>query len=211
VWAAVNGSGKGDHRGDRPSRDTTRPPSSFRARQGYCPTARKGSNGQSSFRSTRRPNSIGPINSFTASPTIAFTGCSGASRRLTLQRLDAGEPRPAEPLGDPPKRLKPVDKAAWREMQEHGFWLTSADQFMVEIAASLMAKQRGGACCHWSHRLRHERSRQHTLAEQLATPLPRRPVRAAPHRVAHRPVLQRPTGNPFRAQLDPASAGWGTR
>ena len=29
-------------------------------------------------------------------------------------------------------------------MQEHGFWLTSADQFMVEIAASLMAEQRGG-------------------------------------------------------------------
>ena len=29
-------------------------------------------------------------------------------------------------------------------MQEHGFWLTSADQFMVEIAASLMAKHRGG-------------------------------------------------------------------
>jgi hypothetical protein len=53
-------------------------------------------------------------------------------------------------------------------MQEHGFWLTSADQFMVEIAASLMAKQRGG----------------------------------------NRPVLQRPTGNPFRAQLDPASAGY---
>src|SRR3954451_18672984 len=53
------------------------------------------------------------------------------------------------------------------------------------------------ACCHWSHRLRHE--------------LPRRPVRAAPHRVAHRPVLQRPTGNPFQAQLDSASAGWGTR
>jgi hypothetical protein len=42
---------------------------------------------------------------------------------------------PLNLLGDPPKRLKPVDKAAWREMQEHGFWLTSADQFMVEIAA----------------------------------------------------------------------------
>jgi hypothetical protein len=56
----------------------------------------------------------------------------------------AGEPRPTEPLGDPPKRLKRADKAAWREMQEHGFWLTSADQFLVEIAANLMAKHRGG-------------------------------------------------------------------
>jgi hypothetical protein len=59
-------------------------------------------------------------------------------------RERAGEPRPAEPLGDPPKRLEPANKAAWREMQEHGFWLTSADQFLVEIAASLMAKHRGG-------------------------------------------------------------------
>ena len=60
----------------------------------------------------------------------------GAPSKTTQNRPErAGEPRPTEPLGDPPKRLKPVDKAAWREMQEHGFWLTSADQFMVEIAA----------------------------------------------------------------------------
>jgi hypothetical protein len=59
-------------------------------------------------------------------------------------RERAGEPRPTEPLGEPPKRLKPADKAAWCEMRDHGFWLTSADQFMVEIAASLMAKHRGG-------------------------------------------------------------------
>ena len=60
---------------------------------------------------------------------------------------------PLNLLGDPPKRLKPVDKAAWREMQEHGFWLTSADQFMVEIAASLMAKQRGGTIDNPARRL----------------------------------------------------------
>jgi hypothetical protein len=50
------------------------------------------------------------------------------------------------------------------------------------------------------------------------TPHLRRPDRAAKHQVArhltarlraaHRPVLQRPTDNPFRAQLDPASAGY---
>jgi hypothetical protein len=52
-------------------------------------------------------------------------------------RERAGEPRPTEPLGEPPGRLKSHEKAAWREMAKHGFWLTSADQFMVQIAASL--------------------------------------------------------------------------
>ena len=78
----------------------------------------------------------------------------GAPSKTTQNRPErAGEPRPTEPLGDLPKRLKPVDKAAWREMQEHGFWLTSADQFMVEIAASLMAKQRGGTIDNPARRL----------------------------------------------------------
>jgi hypothetical protein len=71
----------------------------------------------------------------TITPT-AVLELRGAFKNHPKQaRERAGGPRPTEPLGDPPKRLKPVDKAAWREMQEHGFWLTSADQFMVEIAA----------------------------------------------------------------------------
>ena len=40
------------------------------------------------------------------------------------------EPRPSLP--------KPV-RLAWLEMRERGFWLTSADRFLVEIAATLMA------------------------------------------------------------------------
>jgi hypothetical protein len=89
----------------------------------------------------------------TIAPT-AVLELRGAFKNHPKQaRERAGEPRPTEPLGDPPKRLKPVDKAAWREMQEHGFWLTSADQFMVEIAASLMAKQRGGTIDNPARRL----------------------------------------------------------
>jgi hypothetical protein len=30
----------------------------------------------------------------------------------------------------------------WLAMQSRGYWLTSADQFLVEIAASLMARYR---------------------------------------------------------------------
>jgi hypothetical protein len=59
-------------------------------------------------------------------------------------RERAGEPRPTEPLGDLPKRLKPADKAAWREMQEHGFWLTSADQLNSAAAQSITRTQTVG-------------------------------------------------------------------
>ena len=56
----------------------------------------------------------------TITPT-AVLELRGAFKNHPKQaRERAGEPRPTEPLGDPPKRLKPVDKAAWREMQEHG-------------------------------------------------------------------------------------------
>ena len=41
----------------------------------------------------------------------------------------------------PPNLPKPV-KLAWLEMQSRGFWLTSADRFLVEIAATLMARYR---------------------------------------------------------------------
>jgi hypothetical protein len=55
-----------------------------------------------------------------------------------------GEPRPTMLLGDPPAALNAKEKAAWNEMQREGFWLTTADSFMVEVAACLMAQQRSG-------------------------------------------------------------------
>jgi hypothetical protein len=47
-------------------------------------------------------------------------------------------------LGPPPSRLNAPEKAAWNEMRSEGFWLTSADAFMVEIASGLMAQHRDG-------------------------------------------------------------------
>jgi hypothetical protein len=52
------------------------------------------------------------------------------------------EPRISTALPDPPQTLPNPVKAAWLEMRERGFWLTSADRFLVEIAASLMARYR---------------------------------------------------------------------
>src|SRR3982074_2880666 len=59
-------------------------------------------------------------------------------------RERAGEPKPLNLLGPPPDRLKPKVKAVWKEMRAEGYWLTSADALMVEIAAGLMAQHRAG-------------------------------------------------------------------
>jgi hypothetical protein len=52
------------------------------------------------------------------------------------------EPIVTTPLSDPPKYLTTGATAAWSEMQLRGRWLTSADRFLVEIAAVLMARYR---------------------------------------------------------------------
>jgi hypothetical protein len=57
----------------------------------------------------------------------------------------ANEPIVTAPLPDPPRRLPKPVKLTWREMQDHGgLWLTSADRFLVEIAAVLMTAHRNG-------------------------------------------------------------------
>ncbi len=65
----------------------------------------------------------------------------GAFRRNPNRRRKF-EPRKLTALPEPrPSLPKPV-KAAWLEMQSRGFWLTSADKFLVEIATKLMAGYR---------------------------------------------------------------------
>jgi hypothetical protein len=53
------------------------------------------------------------------------------------------EPLVTTVLPEPPPRLPKPVKAAWLELRKHGFvWLTSADRFLVEIGATLMARYR---------------------------------------------------------------------
>ena len=52
------------------------------------------------------------------------------------------EPLVTTALPQPPPRLPMPVKSAWLEMRNRGFWLTSADRFLVEIAATLMARYR---------------------------------------------------------------------
>ena len=54
------------------------------------------------------------------------------------------EPLVLTGLPDPPERLPKSVKSMWLEMKSRGYWLTSADRFLVEIAAALMAHYRIG-------------------------------------------------------------------
>jgi hypothetical protein len=53
------------------------------------------------------------------------------------------EPLVTTPLPEAPHYLPKLARSMWLEMKSHGFWLTSADQFLVEIAATYMAAYRG--------------------------------------------------------------------
>ena len=57
-------------------------------------------------------------------------------------RVRQNEPLVTTPLPEPPAYLTAETTAAWSEMKSWGYWLTSADKFLVEIAATLMARYR---------------------------------------------------------------------
>jgi hypothetical protein len=68
----------------------------------------------------------------------------GAFKRNPNRKKDRqSEPIVTTSLPEPPGYLTPDTTEAWREMRERGWWLTSADRFLVEIAATLMARYSG--------------------------------------------------------------------
>jgi len=58
------------------------------------------------------------------------------------KRARQNEPLVTTPLPDPPETLRPYIARAWRQIKARGYWLTSADQFLVEIAATLKGRYR---------------------------------------------------------------------
>jgi hypothetical protein len=54
----------------------------------------------------------------------------------------ADEPKPTTKLGKPPVTFNAGQRKAWLDFETHGFWLTGADRFMVEVAVKLMAQHR---------------------------------------------------------------------
>ena len=76
-------------------------------------------------------------------PTALLELRGGFKNRPSRLKARQYEPIVTTTLPEPPKYLTTATTAAWQEMQSYGFWLTSADRFLVEIAATLMAAYRG--------------------------------------------------------------------
>src|ERR1019366_5441519 len=67
----------------------------------------------------------------------------GFKNRPSRRRARQYEPIVTTALPEPRRSLPKPVKAAWRETRERGFWLRSADKYLVEIAATLMTRYRG--------------------------------------------------------------------
>jgi hypothetical protein len=52
------------------------------------------------------------------------------------------EPRVTTALPEPPSYLASTAVTAWQEVKSRGWWLTSADRFLIEIATTLMGRYR---------------------------------------------------------------------
>jgi hypothetical protein len=73
-------------------------------------------------------------------PTTVLELRGAFKRNPNRKRARQNEPLVTTPLPEPPAYLT---TAAWSEMKSWGYWLTRADKFLVEIAATLMSRYRG--------------------------------------------------------------------
>jgi hypothetical protein len=73
----------------------------------------------------------------------AMLELSGAFKRNPKRKKERQhEPLVTTPLPSPPNYLTSTTAATWREMKRYGYWLTSPDRFLVEIASTFVARYR---------------------------------------------------------------------
>lgn len=75
-------------------------------------------------------------------PTSVLELRGSFKRNPDRKRARENEPLVTTPLPEPPAYLTRDTTAASLEIKSWGFWLTSADKFLSEIAATLMARYR---------------------------------------------------------------------
>jgi hypothetical protein len=63
-------------------------------------------------------------------------------RNPNRKKARQNEPLVTTPLPSASQNLPKPVKATWEEMKRYGYWLTSADRFLVEIAATFVARYR---------------------------------------------------------------------
>jgi hypothetical protein len=77
----------------------------------------------------------------TRTPTAVLELRGAFKRNPDRLRARKNEPLVTTALPEPPPRLAKPVKSMWLEMQLFGYWLTSADRFLVEIAATATRKR----------------------------------------------------------------------
>jgi hypothetical protein len=75
-------------------------------------------------------------------PTALLRLRGGFKNRPRRLRARQYEPVVTSALPEPPPSLPKPVRLTWLEIKANGFWLTSADRFLVEIAATLIAAYR---------------------------------------------------------------------
>jgi hypothetical protein len=81
-------------------------------------------------------------------PTALLELRGAFERNPNRRRARQGEPLVTAPLPDAPSHLSDEATPAWRQMKQRGYWLRRADQFLVEIAATLVARFKAGELTH---------------------------------------------------------------
>jgi hypothetical protein len=72
-------------------------------------------------------------------PTAVLELLGAFKRNPNRKKERQNEPIATTPLPEPPDYLMADRTAAWLELKSRGYWLTSADRFLLEIAAVLIA------------------------------------------------------------------------
>ena len=75
-------------------------------------------------------------------PTALLELRGGFKNRPSRREARQNEPIVTTTLPPAPGYLNAATGETWSEMKSYGFWLTSADRFLIEIAAVLMARYR---------------------------------------------------------------------
>ena len=71
-------------------------------------------------------------------PTARLEQTGAFVRNPQRRRERAKEPRPTEPLGDPPSCLDAAQRRAWRELAGLAPWLVDADRIALELTVRLL-------------------------------------------------------------------------
>jgi hypothetical protein len=81
-------------------------------------------------------------------PTALLELRGAFKRNPNRKQARQGEPLVTASLPDPPADVTTDVAEVWRQMKTRGYWLTSADRFLVEIAATLAARFKNGELKH---------------------------------------------------------------